>query len=207
MDPATNERRPSAISSGRAWWGVGVLLVVYALAFVDRQMLALLVQPIRDDLGLSLTEFGYLHGLSFALFYTLLGIPLARIADTGSRRGLVAAGLVAWSAMTVLCGRATSFAQLFLARVGVGVGEAALSPAAYSWIADAFPRDRRSVAISVYSAGIYLGSGLSFVLGGALVELASQRGAVEWPVLGHVRSWQLPLVLAGLAGLVLAPLA
>ncbi|MBI5361940.1 MAG: MFS transporter [Planctomycetes bacterium] len=191
----------------RAWWGVLVLMLFYVLAFVDRQVLALLVQPIRDDLGLSLTEFGLLHGLSFALFYTLLGIPLARLADTGSRRGLVAIGVAAWSAMTVLCGKASSFAQLFLARVGVGVGEAALSPAAYSWIADSFPRERRATAISVYSAGIYLGSGLAFVLGGQVVVFAQAQNSVDWPVFGALRAWQVPLVLAGLAGLVLAPLA
>ncbi|MFO1009642.1 MAG: MFS transporter [Planctomycetota bacterium] len=194
-------------SSARAWWGVLLLMLFYVLAFVDRQVLALLVQPIRDDLGLSLTQFGLLHGLSFALFYTLLGVPLGRVADAGSRRGLVALGVVAWSAMTVLCGRAASFAQLFLARIGVGVGEAALSPAAYSWIADAFPRERRSIAMSAYSVGIYLGSGLAFVVGGQIVAFAGGAGASEWPVLGAVKAWQAPLVVAGLAGLVLAPLA
>ena len=152
-----------------------VLTLLYLVAFVDRQILALLVTPIRRDLGITQVEFSLLQGLSFALFYTVLGIPLAWFADAWSRRGLVAGGLCVWSGMTAACGLASSYAELFLARVGVGVGEAALSPAAYSWIAATFGRARRASAIGVYSMGIYLGSGLAFVLGGRVVEFAARN--------------------------------
>ena len=120
------------------WYVVAVLLVAYTLSFVDRTILTLLVEPIKRDLGLSDTQVSLLHGLAFAVFYTALGIPIARLADRASRRNIVAAGIAVWSLMTAVCGLARNFGQLFLARVGVGVGEAALSPAA---ITAMFPPD------------------------------------------------------------------
>ena len=118
------------------WFVVGVLMVAYVFSFVDRQILNLLVAPIRRDLGISDTQMSLLMGFSFAIFYTILGIPLGRLADRWNRRGLIAAGVVVWSLMTALCGLAQTYLQLFLYRIGVGVGEATLSPAAYSMIAD-----------------------------------------------------------------------
>lgn len=194
-------------SRARAWWGVGVLVVFYLFAFVDRQILALLVGPIRRDLGVSDVEYSLLQGLSFATFYTLLGVPLARLADAWDRRKLVAIGAVVWSVMTIACGLASSYGELFLARVGVGVGEAALSPAAYAWIAASFARERRGSAFGVYSMGIYLGSGLAFVLGGAMVELAARHEGVALPLVGSLRAWQTALVGAGVLGLLVTPLA
>ena len=133
-----------------AWFVVVILMLAYVISFVDRQILNLLVGPIRRDLAISDTQMSLLMGFSFAIFYTLCGIPLGRMADTKSRRGIIAAGLVFWSVATAACGMARQYWQLFLCRIGVGVGEAALSPAAYSMIAVYFPREQRATALSVY---------------------------------------------------------
>lgn len=187
-------------SSFRAWTSVGILMLAYVLSFIDRQILNLLVGPIRRDLVISDTQMSLLMGLSFALFYTVCGIPLGRLADTRSRRGLIAVGILFWSAMTAACGMARLYWQFLICRIGVGVGEAALSPAAYSLIADSFAPNRRATAISVYSMGVYLGSGLAFLLGGLVITFASAQGDVTLPLLGEVRPWQLIFLLLGAAG-------
>ena len=187
-------------SSLRAWITVAILMVAYVLSFVDRQILNLLVEPIRRDLAINDTQMSLLMGLSFALFYTICGIPLGRVADTRSRRGLIAVGILFWSAATAACGMAKLYWQFLLCRIGVGVGEAALSPAAYSLIADSFPAERRATAISVYSMGVYLGSGLAFLVGGLVIQFASAQGDVTLPVLGEVRPWQLIFLILGVAG-------
>ncbi len=184
------------------WLVVAILMVAYVFSFVDRQILNLLVGPIRRDLGISDTQMSLLMGFSFAIFYTILGIPLGRLADSWNRRGLIAAGVVVWSFMTALCGLASSYWQLFLFRIGVGVGEATLSPAAYSMIADYFPPDRRATAISVYSMGIYLGSGIAFLLGGLVIKFAVAQGGVTLPLIGDVRPWQLVFFVLGGSGIV-----
>ncbi|MGB7387362.1 spinster family MFS transporter [Pseudomonas neustonica] len=185
----------------RAWCTVGILLVAYVLSFVDRQILNLLVGPIRADLGINDTQMSLLMGLSFAIFYTIAGIPLGRIADSKSRRGLIAWGVAFWSLMTAACGLAQQYWHFILCRIGVGAGEAALSPAAYSLIADSFPADRRATAISVYAMGIYLGAGMAFLLGGIVVTWANAQGAMELPVFGVVRPWQLIFLVLGAVGL------
>ncbi|WP_061242057.1 MFS transporter [Ectopseudomonas composti] len=187
-------------SSVRAWATVAILMVAYVLSFVDRQILNLLVEPIRRDLAINDTQMSLLMGLSFALFYTICGIPLGRVADTRSRRGLITVGILFWSAATAACGMAKLYWQFLLCRIGVGVGEAALSPAAYSLIADSFPAERRATAISVYSMGVYLGSGLAFLVGGLVIQFASAQGDVTLPVLGEVRPWQLIFLILGVAG-------
>ncbi|HLD67660.1 MAG TPA: MFS transporter [Pseudomonas sp.] len=187
-------------SSARAWSTVAILMVAYVLSFIDRQILNLLVGPIRRDLLISDTQMSLLMGLSFALFYTICGIPLGRLADTKSRRGLIAVGVLFWSAATAACGLAKLYWQFLICRIGVGVGEAALSPAAYSLIADSFPAERRATAISVYSMGVYLGSGLAFLLGGLVIKFASAQGDLVLPVFGEVRPWQLIFLLLGAAG-------
>ena len=185
----------------RAWCTVGILLVAYVLSFVDRQILNLLVGPIRADLGINDTQMSLLMGLSFTIFYTIAGIPLGRIADSKSRRGLIAWGVAFWSLMTAACGLAQQYWHFILCRIGVGAGEAALSPAAYSLIADSFPADRRATAISVYAMGIYLGAGMAFLLGGIVVTWANAQGPMTLPVLGIVRPWQLIFLVLGAAGL------
>lgn len=192
-----NQGYPSSLS---AWTTVTILMIAYVLSFIDRQILNLLVEPIRRDLVISDTQMSLLMGLSFALFYTICGIPLGRLADTRSRRGLIAIGVMFWSAATAACGMAKLYWQFLICRIGVGVGEAALSPAAYSLIADSFPPERRATAISVYSMGVYLGSGIAFLLGGLVIQFASAQGNVVLPVLGEVRPWQLIFLILGVAG-------
>lgn len=188
-------------TSVRAWVTVSILLVAYVLSFVDRQILNLLVGPIRADLGINDTQMSLLMGLSFAIFYTIAGIPLGRIADSKSRRGLIAWGVAFWSLATAACGLAQQYWHFILCRIGVGAGEAALSPAAYSLIADSFPADRRATAISVYAMGIYLGAGMAFLLGGIVVTWANAQGPMSLPMLGVVRPWQLIFLVLGAVGL------
>src|SRR5690606_30635658 len=145
---------------------------------------------IQRDLGIGDTYMGFLHGTSFAIFYTVFGIPMGRLADSRSRRGLIAFGLAAWSLMSAGCGIAKSYGQLLAFRIGVGVGEATLSPAAYSMITDYFRPQRLALALSAYGAGIYIGSGLAFILGGTVVQYAATRGPMDLPVIGLVQPWQ-----------------
>jgi MFS family permease len=195
-----------SVSATRSWYAVGVLTLAYLFSYIDRQILSLMVGPIKRDLALSDTQFSLLAGLAFALFYTLLGIPIARLADHRSRRGLIAAGIALWSLATAAGGLARNFAHLFTARVAVGVGEAALSPAAYSMLADLFPHDRLGRAIGIYSSGVFLGIGLSFVIGGVLIAHLEALGGVTVPVLGHLQSWQATFMIVGLPGLAVAAL-
>jgi MFS family permease len=181
-----------------------VLTLVYIFSFIDRQILNLLVRPIRRDLGISDTQMSLLMGFSFAIFYTFFGIPMGRLADSYSRRTIVALGFAFWSAFTAGCGLARNFAQMLMARIGVGIGEAALSPAAYSIISDYFPPNRRSTALGVYGAGIYLGSGLALLLGGVVIGLASGKEVHVVPVLGEVRAWQMIFFAVGLPGIALS---
>lgn len=187
-----------------AWYVVGVLTLAYVFSFIDRQIMSLLVKPIRRDLEIGDTQMSLLMGASFAVFYTLFGIPLGRLADTHSRRAIIAIGVAVWSVMTAGCGLTKKFWELAVMRMGVGVGEATLSPAAYSLIADHFPPQRRATAMSVYSMGIYVGSGLAFILGGMVVQFASGRESFVLPLIGAVRSWQLVFFVVGLPGLLVA---
>jgi len=181
----------SEFSRGYARYVLGVLSLVYVFNFIDRQILAMLLEPIQQDLGVSDTRMGFLSGFAFALFYTFAGIPIARWADTGSRRSIIALGLTVWSAMTAACGLAQSFVQLLLARVGVGIGEAAGSPPAHSLISDYFPPERRGTALSVYSMGVYVGAAIAFLAGGYLRENFD---------------WRVAFLAVGLAGVPLAVL-
>lgn len=184
----------------RAWFTVGILMLAYATAFIDRQILTLLVDPVKSDLQISDTEFSLLSGLAFTIFYTLLGVPLAWIADRGSRRNLIIVGIGVWSVMTALCGLATSFFSLFLARIGVGIGEAGLSPAAYSMIADSFPQSARARAMGVYAMGAIMGVGLALMIGGMIVEWTAAIPPVELPVVGALKGWQLAFLAVSVPG-------
>lgn len=166
-----------------------MLTVVYIFNFIDRQILVILQESIKSDLGLSDTQLGLLSGLSFAIFYVLLGIPIARLADRSNRRNIIAASLVVWSSMTALCGMAQNYAQLLLARIGVAVGEAGCSPPAHSIISDYFPAHQRATALSVYSMGIYIGVLFGFSLGG---WLDAQYG------------WRFAFIVLGIPGVLFA---
>ena len=161
------ENNKTVKNSMAGWYAVFMLLLAYVLSFVDRIIMSLLVTPIKEDLGTTDAQMGLLMGFAFALFYTVIGIPIARLSDVKSRTMIVAVGIFLWSLMTAACGLARSFFQLFLARVGVGVGEAALSPAAYSMISDYFTEDKLGRAIAVYQSGGLFGGGLAFIIGGA----------------------------------------
>ncbi len=209
MDPvrettASEDEEHPYPSLGYSWYVVGVLMVIYVFSFVDRQILSLLVGPIRRDLAISDTQMSLLMGFSFALFYTFFGIPLGRLADSKSRRGLIGAGLVLWSLMTAACGMAQRFWHFLLLRTGVGIGEAALSPSAYSLISDSFPKKYLATAISVYSMGIYIGTGLAYILGGVVVGWASSQGDLVLPVVGSTRPWQVVFFMVGLPGVLLS---
>ena len=194
---------PSSVS---AWYTVGLLFVAYTFSFVDRFILTLLIEPIKNDFNLSDTGVSLLVGFAFVIFYTFLGIPIGRLADRVNRRNLIAAGITLWSCMTALCGMARGFGTLFAARVGVGVGEAALSPAAYSMIADLFPPKKLGKALSVYTAGAFAGVGLALIVGGLVVQAISSSPYMSLPIIGTIKSWQAPFFIVGLPGLLVAAL-
>jgi MFS family permease len=183
---------------------VVVLLLAYVLAFVDREVIALLVPDIKRDLGISDTRMSLLLGGAFAVFYTFFGVLIAWLADRGNRRWLIFGGVTVWSVMTMLCGLATSYPALFLARVGVGAGEAALNPPALSLIKDYFPPERMGRAIGLYTAGVSSGSGLAFIIGGSVYPAVQAAGALDWPIVGIVEPWQRMFIWVGLPGIPLA---
>ncbi len=205
--PTATPRFREALTGGQAWYVVAVLTLANVSGFVDRQILSLLVEPLKRDLGVTDTQVSLLMGLSFAVFYSVLGVPIGRLADRSSRRAIVAVGAALWSLMTALSGLARSFTQLFALRVGVGVGEATLGPSAVSLIADAFPRERRGTAMSVYMLGTFLGSGIAYALGAWVVSLTASQGAWSWPIVGEIRPWQSVFFVVGLPGLLIAALA
>jgi len=186
------------------WYAVFILLLAYILSFIDRIIMSLLVIPIQKDLGTSDTEMGFLMGFAFALFYTVIGIPIARLSDVKSRKIIVSVGIFLWSIMTAACGLTKSFFQLFLARIGVGVGEAALSPAAYSMITDFFPEEKLGRAISVYQSGGLFGGGLAFIIGGAVVSFIIGSKAISLPLIGFLQPWQMAFIVVGIPGVLMA---
>ncbi len=185
-----------------AWYVLGVLVFVYVLNFVDRQILSILANDIKADLDLTDADLGFLYGTAFAVFYALFGIPLGKLADSWHRVRLMTVGLALWSAMTAFSGFARNGTQLTLARIGVGVGEATASPSAYSLISDYFPKRMRATALAVYSSGLYIGGGISLLIGGLIVE--KWNGAYpDGGPMGLV-GWQAAFVAVGLPGLLLA---
>jgi MFS family permease len=183
--------REQAASLAYRSYVLAVLVLVYTFNFIDRQIVGILAVPIKTELHLSDSQLGMMGGLAFALFYTLLGIPIARLADRVSRTGIMTAALALWSLMTAVCGLTQNFAQLFLARVGVGVGEAGGVAPAYSLICDYFPSKERARALSVYSFGIPIGSAVGIALGGFITSLMS---------------WRMAFLIVGIAGLLITPL-
>ncbi|HEX5431179.1 MAG TPA: MFS transporter [Bryobacteraceae bacterium] len=206
---------PPAASPGRAarptlrypWCVVLVLTAIYMLSFVDRQILAFLVGPIERDFGVNDTRMGLLQGLAFALFYTFMGLPLGRMVDTSNRRRLVSICVLIWSIFTAGCAATKSFLTLFLARIGVGVGEAGLGPAAYSLISDYFPKEKMGAAISVYYMGLFFGSAVASLVGGITLDALARTPLLTIPVLGTIASWRIIFLIVGLPGLLFALLA
>ena len=198
------EQEPPYPSNGYSWYVVVILTLAYILSFLDRQIMSLMVQPIKRDLGISDTEMSLLLGLAFALFYTILGLPIGRMADRRSRRGIIGWGIAIWCVMTALCGLAHNYWTLFLARMGVGVGEATLAPSALSLISDYFPKEKRGQAISFYNAGVGLGAAVALILGGQVIEFVSNAPPFTLPIIGELYAWQTVFVMVGLPGIAVA---
>lgn len=186
------------------WYVVVICMLAYIFSFVDRQILALMIEPIKQDLQLSDTQFSLLHGLAFSLFYAFMGIPIALLADRYSRPRIIAIGVAFWSLATAACGLSRNFAQMFLARIGVGVGEAALSPATYSMLSDMFPREKLGRAVGIYSIGSFIGGGMAFLIGGYVIDLLKSVDTVVVPWIGAMRPWQVTFFIVGLPGLLVA---
>lgn len=201
---STATTRVTAKSYAYEWYVVAICMLAYMFSFIDRQILALMIEPIKQDMQLSDTQFSLLHGLAFSLFYAFMGMPIALLADRFSRPRIIAIGIAFWSMATALCGLCTTFAQMFLARIGVGIGEAALSPATYSMLSDMFPREKLGRAVAIYSIGSFIGGGMAFLIGGYVIDLLKNLDSLMVPLLGEMRPWQLTFVLVGLPGLLVA---
>jgi MFS family permease len=193
-------------SPARAWYAVGIFALALTINFLDRGILNLLIEPVKRDLHLTDVQVSYLVGLAFVLFYVILGLPVARLVDSRSRRLIVGTGLLIWSAMSGVCGLAQSFWQLFAGRVGVGVGEACSGPATYSMLSDLFPPAKLPRAISVLNFGFVTGNALASLVGGALIHFVSTLPPVSLPVVGVLRPWQLTFIGVAIPGLVVAAL-
>lgn len=193
-------------SSAQANYALFVLLLAYILSFVDRNVMAVLIGPIREQFDISDFQYSLLHGFAFSMFYIVLGLPIARLADRGSRKWIITIGVLLWSLMTCLCGLAKSFFTLFLARIGVGVGEAALSPPAYSLLADLFAPEKLARAMAIYTLGITLGGGLAYIVGGAVYQHFAASGGATLPLLGQVSAWQITFIAVGAPGFLLTVL-
>jgi len=183
---------------------VVLLTVAYVFNFVDRYILSLLVEPIKADLGLSDTQMALLIGPAFAVLYGVAGLPLGWLADRGRRTLILGSGVALWSMATAASALARSYGQLFLARVGVGVGEATLNPCALSMISDSFPPERRGRPIAFFTGAQSIGAGLAALGGAAILAWAASMEKLELPLLGEVQAWQFTFVVVGLPGLLLA---
>jgi len=193
-------------SPARAWYALVIFALTLMVNILDRGILALLIPPIKEDLQLSDTQVSLVIGFAFVIFYAVMGLPIARLVDTRSRRLILGVCVSIWSGMTALCGLAQNFWQLFWIRVLVGVGEAGSGPSTYSMMADLFPRNILPRAISVLNFGFVAGQGISMVIGGLVIKLVADVPEVTLPVLGTLRTWQLALIAVGLPGLVIAAL-
>ena len=187
--PASKPSSTFVASDGYRSYALGLLFVVYGLSYVDRQILSIVMEPIRLEFNFNDTELGLLSGVAFAIFYATLGIPIARYADHHSRVSIITWSLMVWSIATALTGRAAGFAQMFLARVGVGIGEAGCNPSAYSIISDYYPPQRRATVLSIYSLGVYLGQFIGFIVGAKVAQ---------------VYGWRMALYVVGLPGIAMA---
>ena len=204
VDSAPAAPAPKVRVGAYAWYALMLLVVVYIINFIDRQILSILAEDIKRDLGLEDAQIGFLYGTAFAVFYALFGIPLGRLADSWYRGRLMAIGLTLWSSMTALSGFANSFAMLAVARIGVGIGEASASPAAYSMISDYFPKERRATALSIYSSGLYIGGGLSLPIGGFVLSRWNMAYPDSAAAPLGLAGWQAAFLAVGIPGLLVA---
>jgi MFS family permease len=201
--PSTVEAWPSP---GRAWYGVFVLALGLMVTYLDRGILSLLVEPIKHDLHISDTQMSLLMGFAFVCFYLLVAFPIARLVDYKSRRAILGVGTTIWSLTTAISGLTRTFGQLFVCRVGAGVGAACSSPASFSMVADLFPREKLPRAFAFLFFGTFLGEGIALIVGGTLAGLFTRLSPVMLPVVGTLHGWQLTLIVIGLPGLLVAAL-
>jgi MFS family permease len=209
MAPASTTAPSAWPALYQGWVAVGALSVAYAVSYIDRQIINLLVEPIKQELAIGDFQIGLLQGIAFGLFYTFLGLPLGWLADRIHRVRLIAGGIILWSAMTILCGLSPSFPFLFLSRMGVGIGEATLVPAAISLLADMFRPDRRAMPMSMFTTGVAIGSGLALILGGQFIGFSGggvRVVLVIGPLLSEMSSWRVAFILAGIIGIPIAGL-
>jgi MFS family permease len=185
------------------WYATVILALLYWISVLDRFIISLLVDPIKRDLGMTDVQFGALQGAAFSISFTIFGLVFGALADRRSRRALIYAGVAIWSMATAACGFAQSFWHMQIARIGVGVGEAALNPNASSMIADLFPRKRLTTAMAVYGIGSTVGSGTALIIGGALVQMVSHLDIITLPLLGDIRPWQAVFFIVGVPGAVI----
>jgi MFS family permease len=211
-DPANGAasagQAPGVVPGGTPWparkdahYSLFVMAIVVMFTVLDRQVLALLIDPIKQDFGISDSGAALLIGLAFSLPYGIIGIPVARLADSGNRRNLIAYSLAAWSACTVACGAAQGYVSLLIARMGIGAGESGYGPASWSIAADYWPREKVAFATAVMGFGATLGTGLALFLGGAVLHFVSGMPPLDVPGLGAIRSWQWTFFIVGLPGL------
>lgn len=205
-DPISSPATKPSVTPWQANFALAVFLLAYILSFVDRQILSLLVDPIKRDLGVSDLQMGLLQGLAFSLLYAFLGVPVGMLADRTVRKRIIGYGVVFWSVATALCGFAGSYALLFAARMGVGVGEATLSPSAHSFLSDAFPPVKLARAMAIYTMGISLGGGMAYLIGGTVVAAVAQADTTHLPLIGALRPWQMAFLIVAAPGILVAAL-
>jgi MFS family permease len=201
---APNVGGEESIGSPRYWLLVIALLLVNTYAFIDRMVLALLVEPVKHDLGASDLQMGILLGLGFALFYTIAAIPAGHFVDRHNRRRIIMGASILWAVMTIVCGTATSIEQLFIGRSGVGIAESVIAPAAFSLIRDGVPSRSRGLAFSLYAMAPVVGGATSLLIGGHILGLANDGTFSTWPLIGSLKPWQITLIFTGLFGLPLS---
>ena len=187
-----------------AWYVASLLFVIYVLSYIDRYILSLLIEPIKESLELTDFQIGILLGPAFVLFYVIMGLPMGWLADRKKRTIIVAVAITFWSFMTAACGLARTFLALLLARIGVGVGEASLSPCTVSLIGDYFPKETRPRAVALWMTGAPLGAGGTYILGGQVIEMIRNMPPVVLPVFGELFAWQTAFLVVGLPGVLIA---
>jgi len=192
------------LSPARSWWAIFIFMIALMFNYLDRQLMTLLITPIKADFGIGDTEVGLLIGFAFVLFYVLAGIPIARFIDRGPRKWIVASAIAFWSLMTAACGLARNFPQLLAARMLVGVGESCNAPGTYSMTSDIFPRERLARPMSIIGIGTVAGSGMALLVGGWLIGWLTDIGPQTFPLVGTLKPWQMTFVLVGAPGVLWA---
>jgi len=196
------QHRPYTLNQANL--ALALLLVAYILSFIDRNIMSVLIGPIRQDFNISDFQYSLLHGFAFSMFYITLGLPIARLADKYPRFNIISIGVLLWSFMTCICGFTKNFFSLFLARMGVGVGEAALSPAAFSILSDIYPKEKLPQATAIYSLGITIGGGLAYILGGIVYEYFATVDLDAFLFFSSLQPWQMTFFAVGLPGFLIA---